>query len=122
MRIRMRTKKTNPDGSVSVPLSNRSVEILKRRKQAFKAKFGREMGPDDPIFFDPNANEPRPLNAEQSETIITEAMRKAGIDEEFIYAFHKTGFIVGRNTPLTPEATAEWNAAIMEYRQKFPMG
>jgi hypothetical protein len=44
-------------------------------------------------------------------------MRKAGIDEEFIYAYYKTGFIVGRNTPLTTEEEAEWNDAIIEYRK-----
>ncbi len=78
------------------------------------------MGPDDPIFFDTDADGPRPLNSEQSETVITEAMRKAGIDEEFIYAYHKTRFIVGRNTPLTPEEKDEWNAAILEYRKNCP--
>src|SRR6476469_6099642 len=37
------------------------VEAFKRQLQAFREKFGREPGADDPIFFDPNATEPRPL-------------------------------------------------------------
>jgi hypothetical protein len=29
------------------------VEAFKRQRQAFREKFGREPGADDPIFFDP---------------------------------------------------------------------
>jgi hypothetical protein len=118
MRIRKKNKYTDPDGRASIPLTPRAMQILKRKREAFKEKFGREPGPDDPIFFDPNADVPRALNSEQFETIVTEAMRKAGVDEEFIYAYNKTGFIVGEHTPLTPAETAEWNAAILEYRKK----
>jgi hypothetical protein len=34
-------------------------------RRAFVAKFGREPGPDDPVFFNPDADEPEPMTAEQ---------------------------------------------------------
>jgi len=36
-------------------------EAVKRQLESFKEKFGREAGPDDPLFFDPDYDEPRPL-------------------------------------------------------------
>jgi hypothetical protein len=36
------------------------VEAMKQQLQAFREKFGREPGAGDPIFFDPDATEPRP--------------------------------------------------------------
>jgi len=33
-------------------------DLLKHQRQAFKKKFGREPEPNDPVFFDPDAEEP----------------------------------------------------------------
>lgn len=40
------------------------MELLGGQEERFRAKFGRKMGPDDPVFFDPDADEPTPLPAE----------------------------------------------------------
>jgi hypothetical protein len=48
-----------------VKLDERAMEILDLQLQAFRTKFGREPGPDDPVFFDPEADEPRPLDREK---------------------------------------------------------
>jgi hypothetical protein len=35
-------------------------------REAFRVKFGREPGPDDPVFFDPEADDPRRLGLEKA--------------------------------------------------------
>ena len=47
-----------------IPLSPGTAEELKAQRQRFIDKFGREPGPDDPIFFDPSADTPQPINQE----------------------------------------------------------
>jgi SEC-C motif len=113
------------DGSFyrSTPLSPEMADILQMQRQKFIDKHGREPGPNDPVFFDM----PHP---EQIEHITVEAMKKAGIDPAFIYAFEKTGLLVTEeNQHLLPEsALAEWQAAIEEYEAKqkkppeYPIG
>ena len=62
--------------------------------EAFRKKFGRDPGPDDPIFFDP--------------------------DPAFIYAFKRTGRIVTESNKhrLTEKELRRWNDAISEYEHK----
>ena len=81
-----------------VPLTPDAHEALLRQRKAFIEKFGREPGPDDPVFFDPDANTPQPLDLEGYENDLAEAMAAAGIDPRLIYASRKTG-LLGR-TPL----------------------
>jgi len=37
-------------------------EAIIRQVESFKEKFGREPGPDDPLFFDPDCDVPIPLS------------------------------------------------------------
>src|SRR4051794_39430156 len=67
----------------SVPMSDDVRGVLDQQRQKFVEKFGREPGPDDPIFF----NAP-PVEQVEFQTI--QAMKKAGIDPAFIYAYEKT--------------------------------
>ena len=41
-----------PDGELAhaLPMSDEMVEILQRQREKFIARYGREPGPDDPIF------------------------------------------------------------------------
>ena len=36
------------------------ARAMKNQLRAFKKKFGREPGPNDPVFFDPDADTPQP--------------------------------------------------------------
>ena len=36
-------------------VSSREFEVYRGQTSAFRRKFGREMRPDDPFFFDPDA-------------------------------------------------------------------
>ena len=46
---------------------------------------------------------------------IAAVMEAAGADPAFIYAFMKTGLIVGEDTPVTPEMKKEWVDACNEW-------
>src|SRR5437870_2399289 len=64
----------------SIPMSKEMVEIIKEQLDAFREKFGREAGPEDPVFFDPDCDTPRQLTAEYMDRVMTEAIHRAGID------------------------------------------
>jgi hypothetical protein len=52
------------------------------QRQKFKAKFGREPGPNDPVFFDPACDTPTAITPEQFLNKALAATRSAGIDEQ----------------------------------------
>jgi hypothetical protein len=93
------------------------AEALREQRQAFIEKFGREPGPDDPVIFDPDADAPVPLSEEKVRAAMLEAMQAAEIPLQLVYAYAKTGFIVGedgyKNMGLADRAA--YNAAIEEY-------
>ena len=94
---------------------------LESQFRAFKAKFGREPGPGDPVFFDPDADKPKFHSVAQMKEMEDEmcaVMASTGIDPALIYAFRKTGRILTAENVkyLTREELVEWNDAIEEYR------
>jgi hypothetical protein len=97
----------------TVPLSEEAGAILEQQRQKFRQRFGRDLGPEDLLFFDAP-----PL--EQVEHQLVEAMKRAGLDPAFIYAFEQTGLLVSAdNQHLIPEADlAQWHAAVAHYRSR----
>ena len=65
-------------------LSREAHASLKKQHEAFKEKFGREPGSDDPLFFDPDYDVPTPLADSKLRRELTKAVRKAGLDVERI--------------------------------------
>jgi hypothetical protein len=55
-----RRKKKLPLGVV--PMTPRVHDALVEQRKAFVKKFGREPGPDDPVFFDPDKDVPTPID------------------------------------------------------------
>jgi hypothetical protein len=91
-------------------------EVLEEQRRSFQEKFGRDWQPGDPVFFDPDADQPMPWPEEKLTAGVLEAMRKAGTPPHVIYAYRKTGLLLAEG--LTPAHLAEWkewNAAIEEY-------
>jgi hypothetical protein len=107
-----------------MPLHAQTPETIACQLEAFRKKFGRDPCPDDPIFFDPDANEPVPLNPQQYEQAMVETMSQAGIDPAFIYAFKRTGRIVTEHNKhrLTAKELRQWNDAIDEYQHRVHSG
>ena len=65
-------------------LDQESYEAIVRQRKLFKETFGREPGPKDPIFFDPDFDVPTPLSEEKLKRGLKEAARKAGLDVDKI--------------------------------------
>jgi len=108
-----------PDKPIS--LSPEAREAIERQLEAFRKKFGRDPTDSDPIFFDPDADEPVPLSEEKYERMMIEAMAEVGISQAMIFAFKRTGRIVTeRNKYLLPaEELREWEEAIAEYHRRI---
>ena len=99
-------------------LSQETRLLLRQRQDVFREKFGRDPRPMEPLLFDPDADEPRPLAEDRVKGAMVEAMRRAGFDPAAIYAFQKTDLIATtRNAEdLSADEFQEWRAAIYEYR------
>ncbi len=98
-------------------------EVYREQTAAFRRKFGREMGPEDPFFFDPDADTPQfrsPEHAAYAIDLIAVLMGQAGVDPAAIYAFKKTrGLFPTADRRLTIDEMTEWNSAIHEYHGKL---
>ncbi len=71
-------------------------ELLLNLRAAFIEKFGREPGPDDPIFFDPNADEPVPYPESEMWAHLSAAVDEPGLEVEqaFVRAAAELGYLV----------------------------
>ncbi|PYT89412.1 MAG: hypothetical protein DMG36_22310 [Acidobacteria bacterium] len=104
-----------------IQIPSELADELRAQMERFRAKFGREPGPTDPVFFDPDADEPRPLNIDAAFDELAAIAGEVGVSPQLIYAMKKTGRIVTENNKqfLTPAELKEWNDAIEEYHQKI---
>jgi hypothetical protein len=97
-------------------------QALEELLYRFREKFGRDPGPDDPIFFDPHSDQPLPLGQEALTEMwerLADAMVCQGeITPETAYAIKKTGLLVTEQTKdlLRDAELHEWNDALEEYR------
>ena len=101
-----------PDGELAheLPIGPELGEILQRQREKFIARYGREPGPKDLIFFDAPSDD-------EYDAAVTKAMEQAGVAPAVIYAFRKTGRIITEeNAKFVPAAALEaWQNAIDEY-------
>jgi hypothetical protein len=109
-----------------IPISHETAEIIAQQKKLFREQFGREPGPDDPLFFDPGVAAPQFLSDESIDEIWKklQAAGDSGIDPAIVYAMNKTGRIVTETNVhfLTDAELQEWNDAVDEYHQKVEAG
>ncbi|MEZ5130373.1 MAG: hypothetical protein R2763_01415 [Mycobacterium sp.] len=97
-------------------------EALRDQRARFVAKFGREPGPEDPVFFDPNADEPTPLGADGKDEM-WEAMlataEQAGVDPAHVHAARELGYLLTEaNRHLFSAMEVEaWREAVLRYRR-----
>ncbi|MFE2869877.1 hypothetical protein [Embleya sp. NPDC059259] len=91
------------DGSVQVSwhadsaMGGQMNEAFAAQTEAFRAKFGRDPGPDDPLFFDPDADEPVALSRQGFDRALGEMAERAaevGVDPAMIHAWREVGYIV----------------------------
>jgi hypothetical protein len=95
-------------------------QAMQRQLQAFRDKFGRDPEPDDPVFFDDDADAPVPINLDSLQRQIVALMSKARVSPELIYAYCRTGVIATDENYrlLSPEDRDAWERAIAEYSRQ----
>jgi hypothetical protein len=92
--------------------------LMRKQRKLFIKKFGREPTDADPVFFDPEAEAPKPLfEAPDFDAMMAGAMREAGTDPLLIYVYQKTGFILNEQgyKNLSKKDRAEYDAVVEEY-------
>ncbi len=101
----------------SQPAARDALDILQHQKIAFEKKFGRPPGPKDPVFFDPDTDQPTKLSIEKFDKDVFAAMQAAGVPQQIVYAYKKTGMLLTeeRMSTYPADQRAEWEAAIDEY-------
>jgi hypothetical protein len=104
-----------------VPMNSEVAAALTEQLRMFKEKFGRDPGPDDPVFFDPDADTPQPMDVDKYDAEVVRAMSVAGIEPAKIYAYKKTGLLPSAENwkLLSPQDRSEWNQALDEYETKI---
>jgi hypothetical protein len=102
-------------------MSDMVYQAMLERRQKFIEKFGREPGPEDPVFFDPDSDTPEEISEDRLTRMLNEALSATGVDPALVYAHNKTGLIVSEENMhlLSKEDLAEWNQAIEEANQMF---
>lgn len=70
---------------------------LEAQAEAFRQKFGRAPGPDDPLLFDPDAELPTPITeqymTEKLDELVT-TLESRGEDAVFVKAWRDLGYVV----------------------------
>ena len=61
-------------------------EVLLKQREAFIQKFGRKPGPTESVFFDPNADDPQPLDADEVTAGLLKACEQAGLDPAEVFS------------------------------------
>ena len=105
-----------------IPMTPEAAAILKKQLADFRKKFGRDPGPNDPVFFDPTKDEPTEIDPQAFAKDVVAAMKAAKTPPQIIYAYEKTGRLLTSDNldKYPPEAIAEWEAAIDDYFDKHP--
>jgi hypothetical protein len=90
---------------------------LEAQARQFEEKFGRPPGPDDPVFFDPDADEPQPVSLTGMETETVAMLEAAGVSPAWIYAYQHTDGLLPRPDGSFNSARdqAEWDEAVSRY-------
>ena len=108
-----------PNGDKVIHMNEETSESLKKQKELFVKTFGREPGPTDPVFFDPDITDtPTALSEDKIKKNIRVALEASKAPQEVIYAFEKTGFLVTdfNKDQFSISEMEEWDHALAEYR------
>ena len=116
-----------PDGTTvyqwpaDSPQHKQLREMMEGQARRFRDKFGHDPGPEDPIFFDPNADEPRPLELDTVTREMSEGLRQAGretgVDPALVEAWCELGYVVTDDNRHLFSAgdIAVWEAAVRRH-------
>jgi hypothetical protein len=100
-----------------VRVGREGTAMLEVQIRRFEEKFGRPPGPQDPIFFDPGADQPQPMSLPGLETATAGLLEAAGISPAWIYACQHTDGLLPRldGSFASDRDQAEWDEAVGRY-------
>jgi hypothetical protein len=106
----------------AVRLDEGSVAMLRAQQARFEEKFGRPPGPDDPLFFDPRADEPQYPSLPEMEQATVHLLESAECHPAWIYAHQHTGGLLPRPDGgfAVDRDRLDWQEAIDRYRGAHP--
>ncbi len=73
-------------GKREVTMSPELRAVLIKQREAFIQRFGREPKLTEPVFFDPNADAPQQLDADEVTATLLKACEQAGFDPEQLFS------------------------------------
>jgi hypothetical protein len=103
-------------------LSEEAAAALRLQRERFHDKFGRPPAPDEPLFFDPDADEPTTLNPVDVEHASVARLEALGVAPAWIYATQHTDGLL----PLldgsfhNSDDRQQWNEAVARYLSTHP--
>lgn len=83
-----------PDAGAVEHLPDFLVQELQRQRGRFIAEFGRLPAPEDPVFFDPDADAPGPMALAAAMAQLRHILDEAGTDPALADAAEELGYIV----------------------------
>ncbi|WP_159393790.1 hypothetical protein [Streptomyces sp. NRRL F-5755] len=97
-------------------------ESLESQLEAFREKFGREPEPGEPLFFDPDADEPTQLTRDYFDDLLLDMAERAadmGIDPAFLHAWRELGYVVTEEnrSMFTTAEVLTYGRAVARHRQ-----
>jgi len=98
-----------------------STELLQGQVRRFEEKFGRPPDPDDPLFFDPDADEPQPVSAlhwSRPPSTCSPRPESPGLDLRLPQ--HRGLLPRPDGVFLTDADEAEWTDAVDRYNRLHP--
>lgn len=105
------------DGRGQVSQDSGFRGLLEEQKARFRAKFGRDYTLHDPLFFDPDADEPVLIARDKLPAEVAAVFEQATIHSALIYAQAKVGYFL---SPLNfdvakEEEVSAWDEAVREF-------
>jgi hypothetical protein len=100
-----------------VRMDEGTVAAMQAQFRMFEEKFGRPPGPSDPVFFDPDADEPRPLRTYDARSTTVAMLKAAGVTPAWIYAYERTDGLLPLfdGSFLSEQDETEWDDMVEEY-------
>jgi len=100
-----------------VRMDEGTAAAMQAQFRRFEEKFGRPPGPRDPIFFDPDADEPRSLRVDGARETTVAMLEAAGVSPAWIYAYeHTDGLLpIFDGSFLSEQDETEWDEKVEEY-------
>jgi hypothetical protein len=105
-------------GPIEERIAIATLEVFRIRYRAFFERFGRDPEPDEPLFFDPDQDQPVAPEPAVIRAQVLNAASAAGVDGHIVLTFMR---LDRRTRPLDPPPAAlPWNHRAVSDRDRQP--